>query len=103
VLFTRHGCSSCNRVYAQLMYVAESRDDVRFVAVQVNESEDLANRYGHGTRAVPVLRLFRGGHIVATRIDSPSHETLDQWLDRHTASHALAGLVAEAVALGPVR
>jgi thioredoxin 1 len=61
-------CPPCRVMSPILGELAEAHPDVRFVAIDVDESQETAARYG--VLSMPTFIVFRGGEAVQTLIGS---------------------------------
>lgn len=74
-------CGPCKVLGPVLEELAAGyRDRLRILKVNVDESPDLAMRYG--IRGVPTLMFFRGGEVVDTVVGLPSFGVLRTKFDQ---------------------
>lgn len=57
--FWAEWCSPCKLIAPILEEIAQERNDVKIVKVNVEESPDLASQ--HGVMSIPTLMVFKGG------------------------------------------
>lgn len=72
-------CAPCRVLEPTLTRLAEARDDLRVVKVNVDDDQALAARYG--VRGIPSLILFRNGEPAATHIGLADFNELSRWLE----------------------
>ncbi len=78
--FWAEWCGPCRAIAPLLEEVAaERQDNLRVVKVNVDESPDLATRFG--VRSIPTLILFQGGKPQEQRVGSLRRVELDALLD----------------------
>jgi thioredoxin 1 len=78
--FWAEWCGPCRAIAPLLEEVAAARqDNLRVVKVNVDESPDLATRFG--VRSIPTLILFQDGKPQAQRVGSLRRVELDALLD----------------------
>ena len=79
--FWAEWCGPCRAIAPLLEEVAaERQNSLRVVKVNVDESPQLASRFG--VRSIPTLMLFEGGEQRAQRTGSLRRAELDAFLDR---------------------
>jgi thioredoxin 1 len=79
--FWAEWCGPCRAIAPLMEQVASERQDrLRVVKVNVDESPQLAQRFG--IRTIPTLMLFEGGRQTAQRAGSLRRVELDAFLDR---------------------
>jgi thioredoxin 1 len=77
--FWAEWCGPCRAIAPLLEEVAaEKQDSLRVVKVNVDESPELATRFG--VRSIPTLILFQGGKPHAQRVGSLRRTELDTLL-----------------------
>ena len=80
VQFSAAGCMPCNTLRPRLASLAEQRKDSLIVAeVKIDKSPELAEKFS--IRAVPSLKVFKGGQIVAEHAGLLSKNDLDSFVD----------------------
>ena len=72
-------CGPCQRLAPTLDALARELDDARIVKVNVDDSPELARRYG--VQSIPSLKVFRDGRVVAEHVGLASREELRAMLD----------------------
>ena len=78
--FWAEWCGPCRAIAPLLEQVAAERlDSLRVVKVNVDESPNLATRFG--VRSIPTLILFQGGQPHAQRVGSVRRVELDALLN----------------------
>jgi thioredoxin 1 len=78
--FWAEWCGPCRAIAPLLEEVAaERQDNLRVVKVNVDESPELATRFG--VRSIPTLILFNGGKPQGQRVGSLRRVELDALLD----------------------
>lgn len=80
VLCSASWCGPCKRLAPTLEEVAAESSQARIVKVDVDESPELAARYG--LQSVPSLLVFRNGQGVAKEKGAVSKSRLIAMLDR---------------------
>jgi thioredoxin 1 len=79
--FWAEWCGPCRAIAPILEEVAaERQDSLRVVKVNVDESPELAGRYG--VRSIPTLILFQNGQPQAQRVGSLRRVELEAFLDK---------------------
>jgi thioredoxin 1 len=79
--FWAEWCGPCRAIAPILEEVASERQDsLRVVKVNVDESPELAGRYG--VRSIPTLILFQNGQPQAQRVGSLRRVELEAFLDK---------------------
>lgn len=76
--FWAEWCGPCKMIAPLLEALAHDRDDILIVKVNVDESPELATRYG--VRGIPTLILMRDEEIRATKVGALSRAQLDAFL-----------------------
>ena len=77
-------CGPCKAMAPAFAEAARQRPDVRFVKVDTDRAQDVAQR--HAIRGIPTLMLFRGGREAARLSGAMSAPQLLAWLDRQLAT-----------------
>jgi thioredoxin 1 len=74
-------CGPCRSIAPILEDVAtERQDSLRVVKVDIDESPELASRFG--VRSIPTLILFQGGQPQAQKVGALRRVELEAFLDR---------------------
>lgn len=76
--FWAEWCGPCKMIAPLLEALANDRDDILIVKVNVDESPELATRYG--VRGIPTLILMQDEEIKATKVGALSRAQLDALL-----------------------
>jgi thioredoxin 1 len=75
-------CGPCKTLSPLLDQAAQTHgEQLRVVKVNVDESRDIAARYG--VRGIPTLMLFKAGRVLATRVGALSEAQLSAFLEAH--------------------
>lgn len=74
-------CGPCKIMAPIAEQVAEARDDVRFVDINVAEANNVAEAFG--IRAVPSVILFNKGQRVASVTGGLNRQQLEAFIDQH--------------------
>jgi thioredoxin 1 len=77
--FTAAWCPPCRMMDPIVKALDDERDDVKVVKVDVDDSLDLAARYG--VLSMPTFMVFRGGEPVSTLIGARPRRVLERELD----------------------
>ncbi len=77
--FTAPWCAPCRQMTPVLRDLADQRDDVRIVSLDVDTEKETAARYG--VLGMPTFVLFRGGAPVLTLRGAMPRKRLEQQLD----------------------
>ena len=79
--FWAEWCGPCKSIAPILEDVATARQDsLRVVKVNIDESPELASRFG--VRSIPTLILFQNGQPQAQKVGALRRVELDAFLDR---------------------
>lgn len=72
-------CGPCRNFAPTFAAVADKLiNQVKFVKVDVDDAEEVANQYG--ISSIPTLLLFKGGKVVAKQVGAFSANELEHWL-----------------------
>ena len=71
-------CGPCKMIAPVLEEIADERDDVIIVKVDVDETPDLARRYG--IMSIPTLLLFRDGQLVSKTMGYQDKDSLNDFI-----------------------
>jgi thioredoxin 1 len=71
-------CRPCRALAPTLDELARDNPNVRVVKVDIDDSPDLADRYG--VSSIPSLRVFKGGEVTARHLGRASREQLESLL-----------------------
>ncbi|MDD3392440.1 MAG: thioredoxin [Bacilli bacterium] len=74
-------CGPCKMLAPVLEELASSRDVLKIVKVDIDQSSDLARQYG--IMSVPTLMLFKNGKILAQRSGFMPKELLNQFIEEN--------------------
>jgi thioredoxin 1 len=87
--FWAEWCPPCRRLAPTIdALAAEYAGRMKVAKLDVDESPDLAGRYG--VRSIPTLLVFRGGSVVEQRIGALPKDDLARLLDGHADAPASA-------------
>jgi thioredoxin 1 len=76
--FWAEWCGPCHAVAPVLQQIADERDDLRVVKVNIDEEPALAQRYG--VMSIPTIVLFKGGEPAAAAIGAQPKRMLERSL-----------------------
>jgi thioredoxin 1 len=76
--FWAEWCGPCHAVSPVLEQIAEEREDLRLVKVNIDEEPALAQRYG--VMSIPTILLFKGGEPAAAAIGAQPKKMLERSL-----------------------
>jgi len=79
-------CGPCKMMAPAFADAARQRPNVRFLKIDTDRAQDLAQRYA--IRGIPTLILFRGGREAARLSGALSAGQLLGWLDQQLAAAA---------------
>jgi thioredoxin 2 len=82
--FWAEWCGPCKMMAPAFADAARQRPDVRFVKVDTDRAQEVAQR--HGIRGIPTLMLFRGGAEKARVSGAMSAGQLVGWIDEQLRS-----------------
>lgn len=71
-------CGPCKMIAPVLEEIADERDDVIIVKVDVDETPDLARRYG--IMSIPTLLLFKDGQLVSKTMGYQDKDSLNDFI-----------------------
>lgn len=71
-------CGPCKMIAPVLEEIADERDDVIIVKVDVDETPDLARRYG--IMSIPTLLLFSDGQLVSKTMGYQDKDSLNDFI-----------------------
>ena len=71
-------CVPCRRISPILEELSESRDDVRFVKINVDDNPATAMNYG--VRSIPTIARFEGGEVTQQAIGALPRDQLSSQL-----------------------
>ena len=74
-------CGPCRMLAPILEDVSETRDDAKFLKVDVDENYDLAKSFG--IMSVPTVLFFKDGILVDKSIGLINSETINQIIDKN--------------------
>ena len=77
-------CGPCKTFGPTFEKVSESRDDIKFVKVNVDEANELASKYN--VFSIPTLMIFNKGEVVAQQVGAASKDTYKNMIDRALGS-----------------
>lgn len=72
-------CSPCKMLSPILEEMASERSSVKIVKVDIDESMDLARRYG--IMSVPTLLLFKDGKLISQTTGFMPKTDLENWIN----------------------
>ena len=84
--FWAEWCGPCRTMAPAFAEAARQRPDVRFLKVDTDRAQDLAQRFA--IRGIPTLMVFRGGREAARVSGAMSTGQLLSWLDRQLSTAA---------------
>jgi len=76
--FWAEWCGPCHAVAPVLQQIADERDDLRVVKVNIDEEPALAQRYG--VMSIPTIVLFKGGEPAAAAVGAQPKRMLERSL-----------------------
>jgi thioredoxin 1 len=76
--FWAEWCGPCHAVAPVLEQIADERDDLRLVKVNIDEEPALAQRYG--VMSIPTILLFKDGEPAAAAIGAQPRKMLERSL-----------------------
>jgi thioredoxin 1 len=76
--FWAEWCGPCHAVSPVLEQIAEEREDLRLVKVNIDEEPALAQRYG--VMSIPTILLFKDGEPAAAAIGAQPKKMLERSL-----------------------
>ena len=71
-------CGPCKMIAPVLEEIADERDDIIIVKVDVDETPDLARRYG--IMSIPTLLLFKDGQLVSKTMGYQDQDSLNDFI-----------------------
>lgn len=74
-------CGPCKMLGPVMETVAAKITDVNFYKVNVDESEEVAARYG--IMSIPAVFLFKDGNVVAKTVGFMPEEDLTSWVNNN--------------------
>ncbi len=83
--FWAEWCGPCRMIGPALEEISnEMQGKVKIAKVNVDENQNLANRYG--IRSIPALLAFKGGKLVNTMAGARPKGDLVKWIQQSTAA-----------------
>jgi thioredoxin 1 len=83
--FWAEWCGPCRMIGPALEEIStEMQGQVKIVKVNVDENQNLANKYG--IRSIPALLAFKGGKVVNTMAGARPKGDLVKWIQQSTAA-----------------
>ncbi len=82
--FWAEWCAPCRAVAPVLDRIAEERQDLRLVKVNIDEEPELARRYG--VSSIPTIILFEGGEPKAAAVGAQPKKMLERLLGLASAA-----------------
>ena len=76
--FWAEWCGPCHAIAPVLDQMAEERNDLKVVKLNIDEEPSVAQRYG--VMSIPTLILFRGGEPAAAAVGAMPKSMLEQQL-----------------------
>ncbi len=77
--FWAQWCGPCKMIAPVLDEISSERQDVKIVKIDVDENQELAQKYG--IRSIPTMYLFKDGNVEATKMGAGSKAALSSWID----------------------
>ena len=77
--FFANWCGPCKMLSPVLESIADDRDGLKIIKVDVDECENLARNYG--IMSIPTLLLFKNGTLKSTRTGFMSLEQIRSWIE----------------------
>lgn len=74
-------CGPCKMLGPVLEEMAEERNIISIVKIDVDECPSLAQRYG--IMSVPSLLLFKNGQLVDSQTGFMPKELIQEWIEKH--------------------
>lgn len=74
-------CGPCKMLSPVLEEIANERSNISIVKVDIDESSDLARKYG--VMAVPTLILFKNGKEISKQTGFMSKDMLIDWINKN--------------------
>lgn len=74
-------CGPCRMLASQLEAIKDDRDDAKIVKINVDESRELAKKYG--IMSIPALMLFKDGKLVDNKIGYMPKELIQNWINEN--------------------
>ena len=76
--FWAEWCGPCHAIAPVLDQIAEERNDLKVVKLNIDEEPEIAQRYG--VMSIPTLILFRGGEPAAAAVGAMPKSMLEERL-----------------------
>lgn len=77
--FWAQWCGPCKAIAASLEEISEEMaGQVKIVKLDIDDSPDIATRYG--VRSIPTLALFKDGEVIGARTGASPKSALSQWI-----------------------
>lgn len=74
-------CGPCRQIAPALEAIAQERDDIRIVKVNVDENPASPARFG--VRGIPALFLVRDGKVLDARAGVLPRVLIEEWIGEH--------------------
>lgn len=77
--FWAEWCGPCKALSPLIDELADEKDDVKVVKVNIDEAPEAPTNYG--VRGIPTVMVFKDGEVVDTRVGGMSKQQLTEWVE----------------------
>tara|TARA_Y100001970_G_C14180407_1_gene829516 strand:- start:557 stop:877 length:321 start_codon:yes stop_codon:yes gene_type:complete len=80
--FWAEWCGPCKQIGPILEEISEEKKEtVKIFKLNIDENPNIPQKYG--VRGIPTLMIFKGGHLIDTKVGSLPKSTLLEWINSH--------------------
>lgn len=79
--FWAEWCGPCKQIAPHLKDLADEKEDIKVVKVNVDDNVMTANRFG--VRGMPTLMIFKDGKVAATHLGAMSKSRIAEWVSEN--------------------
>ena len=76
--FWAEWCGPCKQIGPSLEELADERDDVTILKLNIDENPEAPTKYG--VRGIPTMMMFKGGEAVAVKVGAAPKWAIADWI-----------------------